>query len=335
MMGRDQDAPVDDDELLPRLFQALGPRPALPDDLKRGWEATFSRELAAHNARRRQRRWRYLGAACAAAAGLAIAATLSNRDPPTAAPIAQVVATIGQNDATLHNQTTPLRLGEAIFIGATIHTSPGAYLALQYRDAEVRLDSNTVVIPHPTRLQLVHGALYVDVGPPPNRGPALTIETAFGTLTHVGTQFVVSASDTEMRVAVREGAIAMNAGGARRSISATDGAREALVSAQGTKIQPIAAVGGPWQWVVAAAPGYPVDGASADAFLAWAARQLGAELSYADDATRVHARLVTLHGDMRVSVAQGLAIVDAATDLTVDRSDAAHLLVTQTARTPR
>ena len=40
-MSRDVDGP-EDDELLPRLFRALGPAPALPDEMRRSWEAAFS-----------------------------------------------------------------------------------------------------------------------------------------------------------------------------------------------------------------------------------------------------------------------------------------------------
>jgi ferric-dicitrate binding protein FerR (iron transport regulator) len=330
MMPHEDDANGNDDELLPRLFQALGPQPALPDDMKRAWEATFGRELSRHNAlRRRQRRQRYLGAAVAAAVVLAIATAVLTRDPPAIAAVAHVVTVVGDNESSVDGTSRLLQDGDSIGVEETIRSAPDAYLALRYRDADVRLNSDTVVITHPTRLQLVRGAIYVDAGPVPSRGPTLTIETAFGTLAHVGTQFVVSLSATEMRAAVREGSIAMNAADERRTISAADGAREAVVTADGIAVSTIAPVGGPFGWVVAAAPGYPIDGASADQFLVWAARQLGAELDYASDATRIHARLVVLHGDLHASVAQGLAMVDATTDLSVDRSDPARLRVVQ------
>jgi ferric-dicitrate binding protein FerR (iron transport regulator) len=317
-----------DDELLPRLFQALGPQPELPEAMKRSWEATFGRELMRQNARRHRRRQLIVGVACAATLLVAFAASLFVGEHAAPAPAAHVVMARGLSESTVPGAATArLNDGDAIATDATILTGPHASLALRYHGTDVRLKSDTVVVVHRTRLQLTHGEIYVDAGPTPTHGAPLTIETRFGTLEHVGTQFLVAVTDDEMRAAVREGAIAMEAGGQRRTISAADGAHEAVVTADSITIKKIPAAGGSWAWVAAAAPTYLIDGATADAFLHWVARQLGAELHYADSATATHARLVTLHGDLHASVAQGLAIIDGTTDLAINRTDPAILLV--------
>lgn len=329
MMRRDDDPSGKDEDLLPRLFRVLGPRPSLPDDMKLGWEATFGRELANRNAQQRGQRRRYLLAACASVAALAVTVVYLQRETPAAAAVATVVMVRGHVESTTVAKPQPLRDADTLRVGQRVHIGPQAYLALRYRDVDVRMDSNTVAVLHATRLQLERGKIYVDAGPKPHQGPTLMIETSFGTLTHVGTQFVVSVNADEMRAAVREGAVAINAAGERLTISAADGPTEVLVSSAGAlTTRPIAGSGALWSWVVDAAPGYTIEGRSADEFLVWASRQLGAKLDYSSEATHVHAQTVVLRGGIRaMSVAQGLVALTATTDLDVDQSDPAVLRV--------
>jgi hypothetical protein len=214
--------------------------------------------------------------------------------------------------------------------GQTVRLRSGTLLALRYGGADVRLNSNAVVVLHPNQLELVRGDIYVDAGP----AVALTIVTPFGTLTHVGTQFLVSVTETEVRAAVREGAVEIDSISQRKTIKAAEGAVAAAIAPDGTlTVQAIASSGGPWSWVVEATPGYTIDGRSADELLVWATRQLGTKLNYQTEATRIHSRSVVLHGGIRaVSVAQGLAVLRAATDLDIDQSDPAVLHV-RTAKT--
>ncbi len=328
-MRRDDDAPGNDEELLPRLFRVIGPRPSLPDDMKQGWEATFGRELAIRNAQQRSVRRRSIVAVCASVAALVVAVVYLQREEPPATPVATVVMVTGHVESAALATPHPLHDGDELRVGQRIHVGRQAFLALRYRDADVRLNSNTVVVLHATRLELERGEIYLDVGPKPRRGATLMIETPFGTLAHVGTQFVVSVTDAEMRAAVREGVVAMKAAGERLTISAADGPTEVLVSSHGRPTtRSIAGSGGPWSWVVEAAPRYTVEGRSADEFLMWATRQSGAELKYTTEATHVHAQTVVLHGDVRaLSVAQRLDVLSATTDLDIDQSDPAVLRV--------
>jgi ferric-dicitrate binding protein FerR (iron transport regulator) len=321
--------PAEDDDLLPRLFRVLGPSPALAPELKRSWETTFSRELAAHNAQRRRQRRGYFGAACAATLLLVATYLYVQRDAPyIATPIAHVVSVAGSADAVAAGARTPLREGTQLHSEQTVQVGRGALLAIRLRGADVRLNSDTAVVLHATRLQVLRGQIYVDAGAT-HPGPTLEIETPLGTLAHVGTQFVVSVTSAEMRAAVREGSIAVNAAGRRRIVSAVDGAQELTVTLAGAvTTAPIAGTGGIWTWVVDAAPRYTMDGRNADEFLVWAARQLGAQLHYTNDATRVHAQTVVLHGDVRtLAVVHGLEILSATTDLDVDRSNPAVVRV--------
>jgi len=322
---------AEDDELLPRLFRALGPMPALPADMKQRWEATFSAELSIQNAARRRRRARItIGWAATVlvvvASGLFV--LLRPTEPsPQIASVTRVTGVVGLADSFDGQVARAITIGEELGPDQ-LRTGDRSSLALRYRDADVRLNSNTAVVLHPMRLQLLHGDIYVDAGVGPHRGPAVVIETSFGTLTHVGTQFLVTATDSEMRAAVREGAVAVSVGGERRTIDDTDGATEIVVSAAGIATRHVSSSSGMWDWTVEAAPGYSVDGRSADEFLVWATRQMGVQLQYADEAARIHSKTAVLHGNVAaMSVAQGLAVLNATTHLDLDTADPAVLRV--------
>jgi hypothetical protein len=332
MTSRNHEGPTNDDELLPRLFRALGPAPELPSDMRRGWEATFGGELMRTIAAKRQRRNRIVSG-CVGVVVLTTVAAYLLREPPIApdiatAEVAQVVLVIGQVESSDAQATRVLSIGDELAAGQTLRTGPDTHLAFRYRDADVRLNANTVVALLPTRLQLTRGDVYVDSGTAPHRGPTVMIETPRGMLAHIGTQFEVSVADDTVRASVREGAIAFTSDGDHRTISADDGPTQIVISASGVATQRIAATGELWDWTIDAAPGYVVDGRTADEFLVWATRQMGTQLRYIDDAARFHSQTVIMHGTVRpLSVAQGLEVVNATTGLDVDESDPATLRV--------
>ncbi len=328
MTSRNDDSFDDDfkDDLIPRLFRALGPRAPLPLEMRSRWEAIFSTELERRLAARKHRRTRVLAGGFAAAVLLVLTGYLLRA--PSVAPdaaiagttqVAMVSGTVGLTDGAV---SRTLVVGDELRPGQTIRTGPRALLAMTYRDTDVRINSGSVVVMEPTGLQLLRGEVYVDAGVVPRQGPAVIIKTPFGAVTHVGTQFAVSMTDADMTAAVREGAVAFSAGAEHRTISAVDGATEIVVSAMGIKTRDVSNTGGIWDWTADAAPGFVVNDQSADAFLVWATRQTGAKLRYADDAARYHAKTVLLHGSPRpVSVVRGLDVIDATTDLAVDASD--------------
>ena len=315
-----------EDDLLPRLFRMLGPRAQVPPEMRRRWETTFSAELARSVAARRHRRGRVMAGGFGAVMLLVLAGYLLRQPSPDHdAVVADTTrVTMVSGDATTEGVASgALVVGEDLSSGQTIRTGPRALLALTYRNTDVRLNSESVLVMEPTGLQLVQGEVYVDAGTLPRHGPAVIVETLFGAVTHVGTQFAVAVTDAGMTATVREGAVAFSSGPERRTISASaDAATQIVVSATGIETRSVPRTGNDWDWTVAAAPGFIVNDQTADAFLVWAARQTGANLHYSNDAARYHAKTVLLHGDARpLSVAQGLDVINATTDLAVDAAD--------------
>jgi FecR protein len=350
-MNDEPRSPTTDEELLPRLFRAMGPTPALPPAMKRAWETTFERELFDRIAARR-RRVRIAGANVAALLLLSLVgvylyraqSTVPQSEPALSDPI-RVTMISGRATISGTQPARRLTIGEDVGMGQTVSTAARSLLALRFEQADVRLNAGTSVVLHPARLQLLYGELYLDSGTAPRREPPVAVETPFGTLTHVGTQFEVTVTRDEVRAAVREGSVRFAPNGlyqsnqrldeAQRNVSAADGATEIVISATGVITQDVPGTGERWQWIVDAAPAFVIDGRSADAFLHWATRQTGARLRYADDAARFRAETVILHGAARgVSVALGLDVVDSTTGLDLDTSDPATLRVSLSAANP-
>ena len=331
MTRRDEHGPADDD-LLPRLFRALGPAPTLPVDMKRAWESAFGNELMLQIAARRRRRNRF-AMGCAGIVALVgfTGYLLPERPEPSnvVAEVARVDMVTGHAESASADATRRVGIGDELGPGQTVRTGPDTSLALRYRGAEIRLNSNTVVELLPNHLRLLNGDIYVDAGAAPRHAPAISIKTSRGVFAHLGTQFQVSVAVDEVRAAVREGAITFTGDGELRTVTAEHGATELVVGVAGIATRRIDPVGERWAWTIEAAAGYIVDGRTADEFLAWAARQTGTELRYTDDAARDHAKHVIVQGAPRpLSVAQGLEMLDATTGLDLDESDPLLLQVT-------
>ena len=167
MKPRDTDGP-EDDELLPRLFRALGPAPSLPDEMRHAWEAVFETELTRRITARRRRRNRTLSG-CVGVAALLALAMYALLEPPiesgiAAAEVARVARVVGRVESTNAGATRVLDVGDELSAGSDAAYRPRRFRRSQLSRHRLRLNSNTVVTLLPTHLQLTHGDVYVDSG---------------------------------------------------------------------------------------------------------------------------------------------------------------------------
>jgi hypothetical protein len=146
------------------------------------------------------------------------------------------------------------------------------------------------------------------------------IETALGTVTHRGTQFLVAVGDDGLLAAVREGTLLFSSDTARCELDGGDG------RAQTVRIDPehrltVAATtphDGIWSWVSSLAPAHAAEGRTVDEYLGWLTREHGLRLVYADTAAGERARQATLHGDLdALSMRDRLIAIGATTGLVV------------------
>jgi ferric-dicitrate binding protein FerR (iron transport regulator) len=250
---------------------------------------------------RRSRR-RVLGVALAAGvAGLAAATVVLRVLQPEPQRVANVVTLEGQPQIDFDGARHLVKAGEVLWTGASLQTED-ARVALQVGSRgtlSLRVDAHSrVLFKAPGVIELQGGALYVDASADVPPVP-LTVQTAAGTVRHVGTQYqvrTVAGRTNGIEVSIREGRVEIastfgtNAGvaGERVAVSTTGGIERSALSAYD----------GSWQWATRVAPPFDIADRSLSAFLEWVARETGRELIYDSAAAQRAAAGLKLFGSI-------------------------------------
>lgn len=289
-----------DRDTLGALISAAGKRPAPPDG---AYEQVFA---AAHDSWRRrlrlraQRRWTYALAATLAAVAVGVAFVLGLM-PGTSAP---VIATAGviQGDVRVlapdEDRWRQLnRASGPIVAGSTLRATPTGRVALTLPgDISLRVDAATELVVLAAReIDLTSGTIYIDSGAD-STDDAVRVTTPLGAVTDVGTQFEVAASDTALRVRIRNGAVRVEAGDADGEVLGSAGEQVSLGVDGNVERDIFSPFDADWAWVETLADPPAVEGQSLMAFLDWVARETGRELRFDAPVTETRARTVVLHG---------------------------------------
>ena len=198
---------------------------------------------------------------------------------PVAATVSRIIDA-GQLDARYSK-------GSQIRVGESVSTAAGEGLSLLLaRGESLRIDENTALrIDGVDQFTLLSGRVYADTGF--YREGGLVIDTMLGTVTDVGTQFSVEATDGVLDVAVREGRVDIR--NESETYAARMGERLTLRSGQGAETGRLDAHDDYWSWVAELAPTFDISNRSLLDFLKWAARETGRELQFDSDETRMQA----------------------------------------------
>jgi ferric-dicitrate binding protein FerR (iron transport regulator) len=269
-----------DDNALAELLRLAGPPPAIAAErtarvrqvVQRAWE---------HRIEERRQRRRQLAAFLvpALAALLIVVIRLPWREeakPP--GPVARWLST-----------------GAVIKAGDLLESGPRLRSAVQLDSGtSIRIDRNTKLrLVSSREVELVHGAVYVDDGS--DRGQAIEIRTAFGTIRDIGTQFEARLDESRLRVRVRSGIVSVSDG--RETVSGSAGAE--LTSSSGQILRGRAPVYGPdWDWVAAAVPAFDIEGRTLAAFLAHLTREHGWTIRFSSPVVERTAADTVLHGSI-------------------------------------
>jgi hypothetical protein len=284
------------------LVRLAGARPALPPDVTADARAHVHAAWRAGIRRRRART-----ALLAAAAGLAVVAAVmvSRRDrretprtvqatPPPA--VARLAVAAGLVEREAPSGWIALAAGEALPVGSHVRTGAqgAAFAAAEARSLRLAPRSR-LKWAAPDRLALEAGAVYVDSGG--GAGPAsFEVLTSWGAVRETGTQFEVRLEEAFLRVRVREGRVAVLGPGPTLDVT---GGTELRVAADGATRRALPIHGAEWSWVMALAPPFEMEGRPLHLLLAWAAREAGWELRYADVESRRRSEAAQLHGSIR------------------------------------
>jgi ferric-dicitrate binding protein FerR (iron transport regulator) len=279
--------------------------------------------------RTRRKRWMVSGIA-AGTAVVALGATLLLRQiaPSSAttlvASIAQVqagstsgVVQVRGEDGSWRDVTP----GERLPAGASLRTDATTRVALQFENGlSMRVDSGSLVqLAAVDRAVLERGRLYVDA--PPSGHAPLTVQTQFGSIAHVGTQYQAQVDGRRLIVSVREGRVSIAGETGEWQLLHTE---RLVVDVAGTAIRDrVPAHDASWSWAAEAAPPFDIDNRTLASFFDWAARETGRSLNYTSPQARAEAEKLILRGSTgSLNPHQALAAVVATTNFAVTSSDA-------------
>jgi hypothetical protein len=231
----------------------------------------------------------------AAAALIALVILLPQWRPAPPALLGAVEVVTGQARIATDAGEAVAVAGMALTEGSIVTTDDRGRVALRLGTASVRLDATSrVVLASATRLALERGALYLDARTA-TAGGGLIIRTPLADVLELGTQFEVRLLDDRLRVRVREGAVMLRRGEPLLDLSAGD---EVLLARDGTpQVGRIARDDRSWEWVLAVAPPFRLEGSSAASFVRWSARETGLALRWESPEVAAAAESIVLHGD--------------------------------------
>lgn len=300
-----------EDETMARLFRLAGSSRSIPADIEarvyekvaREWAASTTKPDSERVYRTVRREWRrtsspsvtrrwFVPAALAASTVLAVVLlTQPTRDIVAPSPVGTIVKLAGAG-------TDAQFVGGNIYPGMTLKTNGEGGLGVALRNAEsLRLDANSeLVINDGDDFTLVAGRVYVDTGDFVYRNKGVIIDTQFGAVSDVGTQFSVDVSADLLDVAVREGRVDVQSDGQEHV--AVAGERLLIEQGQGAEVGALEPHDVYWDWVAELAPVYDLENRSLLDFLRWAARETGKELVFESNDLRMAAMRTDLHGSV-------------------------------------
>ena len=260
------------------------------------------------------RHWRRAVAIAAAVAlVVAIGVTLVNRlrergAPQAAAPIASTLFVTSDVRFQLDGPARAGLVGERLTPGTRITTYGGRAAIVLANGVELRLDSNTAITLDTARsLSVTRGAVYLDsshrTGPP----EPLAIVARGTVIRDIGTRYEVRLSDEELRVRVRDGRVEVSSAFGMR---AADRGGQLTVTSSGILSDRASTSGADWDWIVRAIPSPQLEGRPLTEFLAWAEREGGRPIRFADPAMeRANAATIVYGAIEHLTVEEALDVV--------------------------
>ena len=257
------------------------PRLAPPaEHAQRVRDAVYA-EWAGTAARRASRR-RILQFAVAASALLAVAVGFNLYRHSGVTPVEIAVISKSHGSVYLLGERSELQALpsiETVLAGQTMVTGSDAGIGLEWRGGgSLRVDADTTVeFLSADSIHLRQGRVYFDSRA--EHGAAdLTISTAHGDLTHVGTQYMAAVDTLTLVVSVREGAVTISRRGGDDRAAA--GQRLEFVGDARPRVSNISRTASQWAWIEATAPTLDFSGKSTYEFLQWVGRETGYSVEF-------------------------------------------------------
>ena len=259
----------------------------------RNWQRTFA--LAA-------------AAVLVFAIGLMLVNRLREQAPQVGAPLASTLFVTSEVIIQHDGEARAGRVGEALVPGTRITTNSGRAAIVLENGVELRLDSNTdITLDTERSMSLASGALYLDSSRRTGSPETVAIVARGTVIRDIGTRYEVRLSDQELRVRVRDGRVeVLSAFGMREAES---GGQLSVTSA-GIRAGRASTAGEDWDWIVRATRPPQLEGRPLPEFLAWAEREGGRPIRFADPALERATAATIVYGAIeRLTVEEALDVV--------------------------
>jgi ferric-dicitrate binding protein FerR (iron transport regulator) len=292
-ISRDPMAADDAEDTVAKLISLAGPRAEIAADLQSRVHDKVRLEWLRATRRKQLKRW---AVPLAVAASVLLAVAINLPSPTVSLPKVGTVTYVAGDDAS---NGTGFSVGDAVLMNDVIETGNSAGLSLALvDDISLRIDSHTAIrIDSADEITVLRGQIYADSGERIYRDRHITVHTAGGSATDVGTQFSVAYESGQLNVSVREGRVDI----ASDQQTFTAEAGDSLTIQPGNEIvrEKVTPYDASWEWASALAPGFVGQNESLLDFLKWAARETGKELIFANDELRMAAMGTTVYGAVR------------------------------------
>lgn len=223
--------------------------------------------------------------------------------------VASVAELKGAAQKNRDNEVVAIEANARLTVGDELQTMPGGKVLL-HRDSGLSVivgPATRIVWESRDELRLLAGVLYVDTGVNETLAAgndnqvtrdAFTVLTHAGRITHIGTQFSVDARDSEVRVAVRSGAVLLQTHNRESQIARGDNVRLTLDGTLVRERLPSTAdhTSGPWDWLALSNPQFAIENRSLFDVMRDMSAASGMELHFASQAIETQTRSLVLHG---------------------------------------
>ncbi|MHB1869840.1 MAG: FecR family protein [Steroidobacteraceae bacterium] len=318
-----------------RLIAAAGPRPEpatqIEASVRSAVERAWQDSVAQRNARRRVR-WLALAASLAAITGGALWFALREQARTVPAD-ATLLAVRGNVTVTVAHDRALIAAGSRLPFGTTVRTARNGFVLMTVADESMRVGpGSSMRIGSGGHVRLTDGRIYVETSDSRESAPPLIVETPFGRVSHLGTQFQVVVDRQGMAVSVRSGHVRVkDASGQAQRLSAGQGVD--VQRGGGVQRLSVSPYGPEWAWANSLVPDLPIDGRPLSDFLSWYAREMGVKLVLLGPGTATAVKHTVLSGSVAgMTPDQALDAVMASTRFEYDKKIPGELRISMRVR---
>jgi FecR protein len=317
----------DIDKHIEDLLSETAPRATPRKDRREAAYASLHNEwYAAIRQNRRKRRYLVSGIAASLVAAFLAITHIDNIVGERALPPDALLARSVGTGTTVNDQpiegaipvNAPLRFDS----GDTIATGANGAVAIAWgTSGSLRLAGASVVtLVDAKHIRLTAGTMYYDSNS--YNSPTTTtieVETRYGMINHVGTQFFAHVGRSTATIAVREGQVTFR--NASKEVLVKSGESARFDSHLTASISPITATDKSWEWVTGIAPNRNVDGQSTLQIIGWLGRETGLTIEFGDERTREFVRKDRIRGIGEIEPLTAMKVIPLTAGLTFDIED--------------